>query len=113
VVCAEVNNTNICTLAERNSMQMAQLEARYKRSWARRNKGRDNCLIRHARSNEVSCKYAIRAFIQTSLLPTDSKFRVLRTDEMNATMLVAPYMQPFYYTSYPSTEQVREPIHRS
>jgi hypothetical protein len=41
VVYAEVNTANICTLAERNSMQMAQLEARSKRPWARRNKEKE------------------------------------------------------------------------
>jgi hypothetical protein len=41
VVYAEVNNANTCTRAERNSMQMAQLEARSKRPWARRNEGKE------------------------------------------------------------------------
>ena len=48
MVCGEVNNANIYALAERNSMRMAQLEARYMRTWVRRNRGEDNCLEGHA-----------------------------------------------------------------
>ena len=38
--CGEVNNANVCYAAERNSMRMAQLEARYMMTWVRRNRGK-------------------------------------------------------------------------
>jgi hypothetical protein len=57
---------NICSAAERNSMRMAQLEARYMRTWVRRNRGEDNCLEGHAepRANRVLCRFAIRISIK-------------------------------------------------
>jgi hypothetical protein len=67
VVCGEVNNANVCYAAERNSMRMAQLEARYMMPWVRRNRGEDNCLRvmpSQGRANKVLCRFAIRISIK-------------------------------------------------
>jgi hypothetical protein len=63
-------------LADRNSMRMAQLEARYMRPWVRMNREKDNCLEDHdeSRKSKQSIMEVCNSNIyQTRLIPTDSK----------------------------------------